>query len=402
MAVDACLAAVAAVSSSAERLAAYASLLDDILEERDVLCLTSELEAYVRGAVLHRVNTAGAGLLVGRRLVPELLDRLVRAHNEPAHPLHDGGVLCDTVLPRLVPLLETHTALWDDELVAWRQWHAQLLEQLQRFREAACTLQACTPEAVRSARDAAWPALCVKVVQLWIAAGDDAAAEHALMSAKAALHTARDDAALVHDFCMCQAHLFAAQQRFCDAAQRCMELSASPRLSADEQGAMAQLAALHALAAPPSAARTQLLQRLAEDDRATAWPFATALHRAAHGQALRPADTQALAPAWHACHRAPAQHGLSAAALAVRQHTLCALARSFLAVPITRLAAHAQVDSAVCERMVAELIVQMQLPQGSFIDQVRGVVVVGDGADVGHPRIRAALEALDAAYVRTS
>ncbi|WFD21336.1 hypothetical protein MCAP1_003597 [Malassezia caprae] len=316
MAVDARLAAVAAVSSSAERLAAYTLILDDVLGERDVPCLANALEAYVRGAILHRVNTAGAGLLVGRRLVPELLDRLLSAHCEPEHPLHDAGALCDEVLPRLEPLLETHTSLWDDELVAWRQWHAQLLEQLKRFREAACTLQACTPEAVRSARDAAWPALCVKVVQLWIAGGDDVAAEHALKSAKAAMHAARDDASLLHDFCVCQSHLLAAQQRFYDAAQRCMELSASPRLSADQQGAMARLAALHALAAPPSAARTQLLQRLAEDGRATAWPFAAALHRAARGQALRHDDTQALASAWHACHLAPARHGLSAAALA--------------------------------------------------------------------------------------
>ena len=407
MADDARLAAVAAVPSSAERLAAYAAHLDTLIKGQDVSCLAATLEVYVRAAILHRVNTAGAGLLVGRRLVSELLARLMHAHEEHHHPLHDTRALCDEVLPRLVPLLETYTSLWDDELVAWRQWHAHLLEQLQRFREAARILQACTPEAVRAARDARWPALSVKIVQLWIAAGDDDAAEQALKSAKAAIHVARDDTALLRDFNMCQAHLLATQQRFCDAAQRCMELSASAQLSADEQGAMAKLAALHALAASPSPTRTQLLCRLAEDSRATTWPFAIALQRAARGQTLRPTDTQVLASAWHACHLAPARYGLSAAALAVSEHTLCALARSFSTVPLARLAAHVQLDGLACEQMVACLIAQAQLPPGSFLDQVAEVVILGDGSshgtgevDASDPRIQAALSSLDEAYVR--
>ncbi|WFD24825.1 hypothetical protein MEQU1_003531 [Malassezia equina] len=366
MSFDARLAEVAAISSSTERLAAYAAFLDDVLQVRDVHDLATLLEAYVRGALLHRVNTAGAGLLVGRRLVPELLTQLEHASKVEASPLHDATTMCDEILPLIVPQLETHTALWDDELVAWRQWHAQQLEQLQRFREAACVLQACTPEAVRAARQASWPALCVKVVQLWLAAGDEAAAEHAFKSAKAAIHTVRDDEALWHDFCLCQAHLLASQQRFCDAAQRCMELGQSPRLAAAEQNTMTQLAALHALAASPSAARTQLLHQLAEDDRSWTWPFATALHRAARGQALRPVDTHTLAPVWHACHLAPASFGLSAAALAMSEHTLCALARSFSAVPLVGLAAHAQLDADVCEKILARLLAQAQLPPGSY------------------------------------
>ncbi|WFD28777.1 hypothetical protein MNAN1_003792 [Malassezia nana] len=374
MEVDARLAQIALVSSGAERLAAYAAVLNDVLDARPVSALTEGLVAYVRGAVLHRVNTAGAGLLMARRLVPELLEKLIQAHEAIEHPLHSAEVLCDAVLPPILSLLEAHAALWDDELLGWRRWHAQLLEQLERYGDAARVLQTVTPESMRGERNASWPSLCVKVVQLCMAAGDEDAAAHALKCATAALHTARDDVALQHDFSVCQAHWLALQRRFNDAAQRCLELSASTRFSPKEQGHMAQLAALHALAASPSTARTTLLQRLAQDERAASWPFCEALQRASRGQVLRDADTQALEGAWHACHRTPARYGLSAAALALSEHTLCALARSFSVVPIARLSAHVQLEESVCEKMVARLVAQGQFPPGSYVDQVQGVV----------------------------
>lgn len=399
MEVDARLAQIALVPSGAERLAAYGAVLKDVLEVRPVAALTEGLVAYVRGAVLHRVNTAGAGLLMARQLVPELLAQMVQAHEAIEHPLHSAEVLCDAVLPPILSLLEAHAALWDDGLLGWRRWHAQLLEQLERYGDAARVLQTITPESLRGERDVSWPSVCVKVVQLWMAAGDEDAAAHAFKCATAALHTARDDIALQHDFSVCQAHWLALQRRFGDAAQRCLELSASARFSSEEQGAMAQLAALHALAASPSTARMTLLQRLAQDERAASWPFFEALQRAARGQVLRDVDTQALECAWHACHRAPTRYGLSAAALALSEHTLCALARSFSVAPLARLSAHVQLDESVCEQIVARLIAQGQFPPGSYVDQVQGVVVLGDIAGPS-PRPAVALASLERAYER--
>lgn len=387
-----------ATKDSSERAAAYADVLDQVLQASEG-ALPGLLHTYVQHAAFSRVNTAGAGLLVGRQVIVDLHTKLNAAHTLPSHALASSEVLCD-VLSGIITLCNASPPMYDDELVPLRIFLADQYEVRHMWVEAARTLQSITPDALRRAPHTSWAQLCVHIVQLWLHALPSCLDEalDALKRANSSIYAERDNAALVHELSLCYVRICTAQRRFADAAARYLELGSAPNASRD----MVEHAAALAIIAAPCTQRTQMLAQLARDPDATSWTFGPALQNALNGRFLREEHLTTLTPLRHM--------GIVTDAHVFVEHNVCVALSLFTSISLAHLARLAGLEAnaegvRACEEAVAQLIRQEILPFTCWIDQVQQVVYTHDPAlanTARESRIATSLHALHAAHAHLS
>lgn len=224
-------AAAAQTPGVGERIDAYSALLEDALEERDV---QGALHTYVQNAVLDRVNSTGAGAIVGRQCLVLLGERMRAAHADTHHPLASTPLFI-TMLHDVLDATDA-SALWADELAELRWMLADAYESQERWADAARALQGIAMDTNRRNKsDAYWLRLNVRLLRLWLQAEDSARAELYWKRASALVHTmpsaargdavSHQDAELLLQFRQGQAELYDRQHRFMEAAKRYHELS---------------------------------------------------------------------------------------------------------------------------------------------------------------------------------
>ena len=390
---EAQLAAVAQVVGTSERAAQYSDIFEQFLcetQDNDTALIES-VDTFVRHAVLDRVNTTGAGLLVGRHVLADMRAKLLRAHQTPSHTLASSRMFVQALQCILIPC-ESSATLWDDELVAFRLLLAKQHEALSQWKDAAQVLQSITPDAARRAPDTSWAQLSVRIARLWLQVPCLSQAEHALKRANTAIHAERENEVLVQELWICQARVFAAQHRYYDAAARYMDLwyaSSSADVSA------VQLASLYALFAPPSIQRTHMLTQILRDPCSSTWPFVQVLRKASEGRFLGACDVKAVSPYVDDHLQTDGLHVWA-------EHNICAAARVFSRVSLPVLAELVGLGNDVdaCESAVARLIVQGKLPTECRVDQVTYAVYLGDEPKnaAWNSRISTSLNELDAAH----
>lgn len=390
----------AGLHQAADRADAYEALLHSILQHEVASSLPSAIHKYLQAAALDKRNAAGAGLLVGRRVVKHMITNIIDASLRPDHPLHDTTCF-QAVLAQILTSCAS-SSVYDDELVPARLALANAYERQHAYAQAAQTLQSISPDAAQHATETSWAALCVHSLRLFWLAQDLPAADQALRRANSAIHSVRDDINLVHTYKLYQAHTYAAQQRYMEAASRFYDLA----LSSDD--AHAQRAALCAMLATPSIQRTELLTKCHAWPSSHSWPFHTALEKAMHSRLWTSEDQASLVPFLTIYDHMLVHHDVEAWKWAIAMHNIFAASRTFTSIPFQRLATLAGVDITACVKILAQLRLQNQLSTNCTIDQrTQGVyftssLAASERLKRSDARIGAALQALDTAHSRLS
>lgn len=376
--IEAPLAAAAQTVAVGDRIDAYEAILKGVLEAPPP-DWRAALEAYVRGAVLERVNIAGAGLIVGRRCLQLLCDSVRDAHTDASNVLSD----IDAYLWTLRMILEaTHdqAVALEDELSEVRTLLADQLEQQAQWADAAQALQGIVADTNRRSKsDEYWLRVNVRLLRLFLRADDGASADLYLKKSSSLLHSvqrehAHEAADLILEYRKCQAEVYDRQLRCYEAASRYYELSTLPALPESEQADVLTRSVAAAILAQVSAQRQRLLAQLLRDPRTADLALGPALRRVADRRIVR-GDMLELLRSNLAAHQLQ-KRGTSESVLdeAIVEHNIYAASRVYSAITIASLAELVQRTPDECEAIVARMIMQKRLPTSCWIHQVAGAV----------------------------
>lgn len=303
------------------------------------------------------------------------------------HPNFSNS-LREDVIPPLLSALDSSQLSLEEQSIDLRFLLADAYEASDDYLEAAKTLsQIPLNSPQKQMSDEERGKIIIRTVRLYLEVGDPTSAETHLNRFKNIMHEVHDKESLVF-FQLSQARIYDSRRDFLAASMGYHDLSRIENIDHEEQMKTLSEATKCAVLAPAGPARSKMLKRLYDDDRAERLENYTVLENMHLTRLIPPRDVEAFAEGLAEHQMALLADGSTVLQRAMFEHNLLAVSKIYDSIHNTRLGELLGMDAAKAEGMTAGMIQQGRLL--GRIDGIDGWIFFEAGEATGESSVSSA------------
>ncbi len=307
------------------------------------------------------------------------LDRVIAILKHDNFPNH---VRIDIIPTLLSQMNSAQQGTSEEQIIELKLTLATALENAEDFEEAVQTLMSIPlSSSQRQMSSNEKGDILIRIMRLHLELGDSTTAETYLNRFKQIMHEVTDPKSQLY-FAFTQARINDSNRDFLAAAQGYHDLSRHELMTVDEEVVQTLAGAVKcAVLAPAGPARSKVLKRLYDDERAAALPNYKILENMLLSRLISPADAAAFAETLDEHQTAKMSDGLTVFQKAMFEHNLLAVSKVYANIQLSRLGELLGVDEIRAEEMAAKMIQQGRLL--GRIDGVEGWIFFEQGEATG-------------------
>lgn len=351
-------------ASSSNKVSAYESCLDSILNSPDRSHLLSVLSQYVTKTLSDSVGIANS------RLILNTLAQRIRSISATETRIKVAENTIQQLQPKVVSFEEQDTQL--------KEVLADTYEELQDYLASAKALQSITlSSSQRDISNVDKAKVWIRITRCYLEEDDSTNAVTFLNRVKNTVHVndlESDEIRL--QFQLCQARISDSQRQFLDASASYHSLSTQSQIDEGERLQALSAAIVCAVLAPAGPKRVRQLARLYEDSRAVAVDEYSILEKIYLDRILTPSQVSAFSDKLRPHQKAATADGSTVLEKAVLEHNLLAASRLYSNISTSVLGSMLGVDGQRAEIYAAQMIEQGRLR--ASIDQIDEVIYFGE------------------------